>query len=55
MQNILVPTDFSNDAYNALFYASKLFKSKTCNFYLLNTYSESSPLLSRSIDKGNGN
>ena len=54
MQNILVPTDFSNDAYNALFYASKLFESKTCNFYLLNTYSENTPLLSRSMDNGNG-
>ena len=55
MQNILVPTDFSNDAYNALYYASKLFKSKAVNFYLINAYSESTPLISRSIDNGNGN
>ncbi|MCK5442203.1 MAG: universal stress protein [Maribacter sp.] len=55
MKNILVPTDFSENAYNALYYASRLFKSKTCNFYLLNTYSESTPLISRSIDNGNGN
>ena len=54
MQNILVPTDFSNDAYNALFYASRLFKSNTCNFYLLNAYSERTPLLSRNVDKNNG-
>ncbi|MBD1261048.1 universal stress protein [Maribacter polysiphoniae] len=50
MQNILIPTDFSNDAYNALFYASKLFKSKTCNFYLLNAYNENTPLVSRNTN-----
>ncbi|MCP4974750.1 MAG: universal stress protein [Maribacter sp.] len=54
MRNILVPTDFSNDAYNALYFASKLFKSKACNFFLLNAYSESTPLISRNIDNGNG-
>ncbi|NNK17602.1 MAG: universal stress protein [Maribacter sp.] len=54
MQNILVPTDFSNDAYNALYFASTLFKSKACNFYLMNVYNESTPLISRSIDKVNG-
>ena len=53
MQNILVPTDFSNDAYNALYFASKLFKNKACNFYLLNAYDESTPLISRNIDSGN--
>ena len=40
MKNILVATDFSNNAYCALFYASKLFASETCTFYILNTYSE---------------
>ncbi len=54
MENILVPTDFSEDAYNALYYASRLFKSRTCNFYLLNAYSENTPLISRSINNGNG-
>jgi len=54
MQNILVPTDFSNDAYNALYFASKLFKNRACNFYLLNAYNESTPLISRNIDNGNG-
>lgn len=55
MKNILVPTDFSEDAYNALYYASRLFKSKACNFFLLNVYSESTPIISRSVDNGNGN
>jgi len=54
MRNILVPTDFSNDAYNALYFASKLFKNKACNFFLLNAYSESTPLISRNINNGNG-
>jgi nucleotide-binding universal stress UspA family protein len=40
MKNILVATDFSNNAYCALFYAVKLLESKKCTFYLLNTYSE---------------
>ena len=40
MKNILVATDFSNNAYCALFYATKLLASQTCTFYILNTYSE---------------
>jgi nucleotide-binding universal stress UspA family protein len=40
MKNILVATDFSNNAYCALFYATKLLASETCIFYILNTYSE---------------
>ncbi len=44
MKNILVATDFSNNAYCALFYATQLLASKKCTFYLLNTYSELTPL-----------
>ncbi len=44
IQNILVATDFSNNAYSALFYATKLLESKKCTFYILNTYSELTPL-----------
>jgi len=40
MQNILVPTDFSNNAYHALYYATKLLKTRECNFFLLNVYEE---------------
>ena len=40
MKNILVATDFSNNAYCALFYVSKLLASQKCTFYLLNTYTE---------------
>tara|TARA_R110002049_G_scaffold99069_6_gene241238 strand:+ start:24777 stop:25625 length:849 start_codon:yes stop_codon:yes gene_type:complete len=40
MKNILVATDFSNNAYCALFYVTKLLESQTCTFYILNTFSE---------------
>jgi nucleotide-binding universal stress UspA family protein len=38
MKNILLPTDFSENSWNAIKYAVQLFKNETCNFYLLNTY-----------------
>lgn len=38
MQNILIPTDFSTNAYHALRYATRLFKNNECTFYLLNVY-----------------
>lgn len=40
MKNILVLTDFSDNAYNALFCASKLFDQNECDFFLLNAYEE---------------
>ena len=38
MKNILLPTDFSQNSWNAIAYASQLFKNETCKFYLLNAY-----------------
>jgi len=38
MKNILLPTDFSNNAWNATQYALELFKEEECVFHLLNTY-----------------
>ncbi len=38
MKKILLPTDFSENAWNAIKYAMQLFKDRTCKFYLLNTY-----------------
>jgi len=35
MKNILFPTDFSENAWNALRYAQQLFKETKCNFYVL--------------------
>ncbi len=38
MKNILIPTDFSENSWNATRYAIELYKKKECTFYLLNTY-----------------
>lgn len=38
MKKIILPTDFSENAYNAISYALQLFKEEECTFYLLNTY-----------------
>lgn len=35
MKNILLPTDFSENSWNAVEYAINFFKNETCNFYLL--------------------
>lgn len=37
-KNILIPTDFSNNAWNALNYAVHLFKNEEINFLLLNAF-----------------
>ena len=39
MKKILLPTDFSDNAWNAIKYALELYKNEKCNFILLNTYS----------------
>lgn len=38
MKKILLPTDFSENSWNAISYAMQLFKNEACEFYLLNTY-----------------
>ena len=38
MKHILLPTDFSDNSWNAIKYAIQLFKKETCTFHLLNTY-----------------
>jgi nucleotide-binding universal stress UspA family protein len=38
MKNILLPTDFSEDAWNAAKYVLELYKGEACVFHLLNTY-----------------
>jgi len=35
--NILLPTDFSDNAWSAIVYALKLYANKDCTFYLLNS------------------
>ncbi|RXG11651.1 nucleotide-binding universal stress UspA family protein [Leeuwenhoekiella aestuarii] len=38
MKRILLPTDFSEDSFNAIQYALQLMQSETCTFVLLHTY-----------------
>ncbi len=38
MKRILLPTDFSDNAYNGVRYALQLFKDVECTFFLLHTY-----------------
>ena len=35
MKNILLPTDFSDNSWNAIVYALQCFEKESCNFYLL--------------------
>lgn len=41
-KSILAPTDFSHDAYNALFYATQLFNHQKCTFHILHVYDRQS-------------
>lgn len=41
MKKILLPTDFSKNAWNAIDYALEFFKNDECLFYILNTYTPS--------------
>ena len=38
MKKILLPTDFSDNSWNAISYALHLFENENCTFYILNTY-----------------
>ncbi len=41
MKNILIPTDFSRNAWNAIEYAMEFFKDQRCTFFFLHTYTPS--------------
>ncbi|MCJ7465608.1 MAG: universal stress protein [Maribacter sp.] len=41
MKRIILPTDFSENAYHAIQYALELYKNETSTFYLLHTYTPS--------------
>lgn len=38
MHTVLIPTDFSKNAWNAIAYAMEFFKQERCTFYFLHTY-----------------
>lgn len=42
MKNILLPTDYSTNAWNAIFTATKLYAPLECRFYLLHTFAPKS-------------
>lgn len=54
MRQILVPVDFSNNSYSALFYATQLFKRIPCKFYILNTFEVNTPVFTSRIDTDKG-
>ncbi|NER16830.1 universal stress protein [Spongiivirga citrea] len=41
MKRILLPTDFSENAYNAISYAVQLYRDVECEFYLMHTFTPS--------------
>ena len=38
MKNILIPTDFSKNAWNAISYAMQFLENEKCKIYFLHTY-----------------
>ncbi len=49
MKNILAATDFSNDSYCALFYATRLLASQSCTFHILHVFDELTPLHGKKV------
>ncbi|MDX1315849.1 MAG: universal stress protein [Eudoraea sp.] len=41
MKKIIIPTDFSDNAYHAFAYGARLFKDEPCTFYLMHTFTPS--------------
>lgn len=56
MLQILVSTDFSNNSYNALYYAARLFMNKECIFHIVNVCStENNPDMEKAkLDSSQG-
>jgi len=54
MKRILVPVDFSNNSYSALFYATRLFQDQVCQFYILNTFEVNTPILTSRLHTNKG-
>jgi len=44
-RKILLPTDFSKNAWYAITYALELYKNSSCNFYVLNVFSTTSNVI----------
>ncbi|EDM45176.1 universal stress protein [unidentified eubacterium SCB49] len=50
MKTILVPTDFSKNAYSALYYATQIFEKETCNFIIIHSFEKQVANLTSRID-----
>lgn len=50
MKNILIPTDFSENAWNAIFFVLKLYREVECSFYILHVYEVSASKIKGSRD-----
>jgi len=53
MQRILFPTDFSENAWNAIVFALSLFKNEECEFFILNVFQLGSSGLVTTINRAN--
>ncbi len=51
MKKVLVPTDFSDNAWDALTYAIRLYDDIPCRFYILNTYQVSTSRTTNTMHK----
>ncbi len=52
MKHILIPTDFSENAYKALIYATKLFKKNPCTIHILHSIEVAASRLTSRVDIG---
>ena len=50
MKNILIPTDFSENSWNAIEYALHFFSKSSCNFYLLHVNTADIPPSNELLD-----
>lgn len=53
MKRILLPTDFSENAWNAIEFALSLFKNEQCDFFLLNAFQLGSSGLVTTMNRAN--
>lgn len=52
MKHILVPTDFSENAYQALIYATRLFENNPCTIHILHSMEVQASRLTSRVDAG---
>ena len=50
-KNILLPTDFSDNAWSAIAYALKLYENESCTFYFINSFKSGSASMSSLSNK----